>query len=253
MIALSSGGPAIRAKAIWTAERSSKAAAPQLLSNQQRADLSTIGSIVRFKKGQQIYRAGDPIDAIYNVISGGVKSVSAAPGGRKRINAFLFPEDMFGLAEAGRYTNSAEAITAVTAYRFPVSKLQTHLQRDPGLEFHVICKLCQDLRYAQRHAFIVATKDALHKLAMFLRLLEELQASRGEPTNEIYLPIARTEIGEFIGLSLAAVSRAFRTLSATRIVKVRNRRHVQITDRTAFDDLLGLTRVSGRGAGQKAR
>ena len=83
MIALSSGGPAIRAKAIWTAERSSKAAAPQLLSNQQRADLSTIGSIVRFKKGQQIYRAGDPIDAIYNVISGGVKSVSAAPGGRK--------------------------------------------------------------------------------------------------------------------------------------------------------------------------
>jgi CRP-like cAMP-binding protein len=138
MIALSSGGPAIRAKAIWTADRSSKAAAPQLLSNQQRADLSTIGSIVRFKKGQQIYRAGDPIDAIYNVISGVVKSVSAALDGSERINAFLFAEDLFGLTEAGRYTNSAEVITAVTANRFPVSKLQTHLQRDAELEFHVI-------------------------------------------------------------------------------------------------------------------
>jgi CRP-like cAMP-binding protein len=138
MIALSSGCPIICAKAIWTADRSSKAAAPQLLSNQQRADLSTIGSIVRFKKGQQIYRAGDPIDAIYNVISGVVKSVSAALDGSERINAFLFAQDLFGLTESGRYTNSAEVITAVTANRFPVSKLQTHLQRDAELEFHVI-------------------------------------------------------------------------------------------------------------------
>lgn len=121
MIALSSGGPAIRAKAIWTADRSSKAAAPQLLSNQQRANLSTIVSIVRFKKGQQIHRTGDPIDSIYNVISGVVKSVSAALDGSERINAFLFAEDPFGLTEAGRYTNSAEVITAVTANRFPVS------------------------------------------------------------------------------------------------------------------------------------
>jgi hypothetical protein len=97
MIVLSSGGPAIRAKAIWIADRSSKAAAPQLLSNQQRAELSTIGSIVRFKKGQRIYRAGDPIDAIYNVISGVVKSVFAALDGSERINAFLI-----GLTKAGR-------------------------------------------------------------------------------------------------------------------------------------------------------
>ena len=157
------------------------------------------------------------------------------------------------MAEKGRYTNSAEAITAGTAYRFPVSKLQTHLQRDAELEFHVICKLCHDLRHAQRHAFVIATKNALPKLATFLRLLEELQASRGEPTNEIYLPMARTEIGEYIGLTLAAVSRAFRTLSATGIVKVRNRRHVQITDRSAFDGLLGLSSVSGRGAAKQGR
>jgi CRP/FNR family transcriptional regulator len=196
MRALSNDGPAIRAEVSWTADRPGKAAARQLLSNQQRADLSTIGSVMRFKKGQLICRTGDPVDAIYNIISGVVKSVSAAPGGSERINVFLFPGDLFGLAEEGRYTNSAEAITAVTAYPFPVSKLQTHLQRDAVLEFHVICKLCQDLRHAQRHAFVFATRNALPKLAMFLRLLEELQASRGEPTNEIYLPMERTEIGE---------------------------------------------------------
>ena len=163
MRALSNGGPDIRAEVSWTAHRPGKAGERQLLSNQQRADLSTIGSVTHSKKGKRIYCAGDPVDAIYNVISGVVKSVSAAPGGGERINVFLFPGDLFGLGEAGRYTNSAEAITAVTAYRFPVSKLQTHLQRDTELQLHVICKLCLDLRHAQWHAFLIATKSALSK------------------------------------------------------------------------------------------
>jgi hypothetical protein len=44
------------------------------------------------------------------------------------------------------------------------------------------------------------------------------------PTNEIYLPMRRTEIGKHIGLSHPAVSRAFRTLTARGVVGVRNRR-----------------------------
>jgi DNA-binding transcriptional regulator LsrR (DeoR family) len=81
----------------------------------------------------------------------------------------------------------------------------------------------------------------------------ERSNSERMPTNEIYLPMRRTEIGKHIGLSLPAVSRAFRTLTARGVVGVRNRRHVQITDRTALDDPLGLSSVSGRGAGKQAR
>jgi CRP/FNR family transcriptional regulator len=212
----------------------------QLLSSEQRAKLLAIGSLVRFGKGEQLYRAGDPADALYNVVSGVVKSFSSAPDGSEHINAFLFPHDPFGLASEGRYTNSPEALTAVTAWRLPVGKLQMHFHRDAELEFHVICKLCQDLRQTQRHAFLVARKDAVPKIAMFLRLMEELQADRGEPTNEIYLPMDRTEIGEYVGLSLAAVSRAFHTLSAAGVVRVRDRRHVKISDRQAFDALIAL-------------
>jgi CRP/FNR family transcriptional regulator len=191
------GGTAIRAKDPWTIDNPSKGKARQLLSDDEWARLAFIASIVRFKKGQKIYRAGDPTDAVYNVISGVVKSFATEPDGHERISTFLFADDLVGLSEEGRYANSAEAITPVTAYRLPVAKLRGHLRRDADLEFHVICKLCQELRQAQRHAFLISRRDAAVRVTMFLQLMEELQAAREQPTNEIYLPMNKVEIGEW--------------------------------------------------------
>lgn len=231
-------GPTIRALDPWIAGPT-RGKAHQLLNEDERARIAVIASIVRFTKGQEIYQAGDAVDAIYNIIGGVVKSFSIEPDGRKCINAFLFADDLCGLSEEGNYINSAKAITPVTAYRLPIAKLRDYLHRDAELEFHVICKLCQELRQAQRHAFLLARREALPKLSMFLQMLEELQAARGEPTTEIHLPMDRTEIGEYVGMSLAAVSRAFRRLSANGIIEPRNRRHIKIKNRIAFDNLVG--------------
>ena len=46
-----------------------------------------------------------------------------------------------------------------------------------------------------------------------------------------------TAIAEYIGLSLAAVSRAFRALADTGVISYRNRRHVKVVDRRAFEKL----------------
>jgi CRP/FNR family transcriptional regulator len=190
-----------------------------------------------FQKGQKIYRAGDPSDAVYNIISGVVMTFVIAPDRRELINAFLFTEDLFGLSEEGRYSSSAEAVTPVTAYRLPVAKLQGHLPRDADLEFHVICKLCHELRQAQRHAFLISKRDATARLAIFLQLMEELQINRDEPANEIHLPMNRIEIGKYVGLSAAALSRAFAKLEADGVVEQRNRRHLKVKDRAAFTKL----------------
>jgi CRP-like cAMP-binding protein len=81
------------------------------------------------------------------------------------------------------------------------------------------------------------SKHTVSKLILFLQMLEHLQADRNEPTNEIYLPMDRSDISEYVGASLSAISRAFRTLSAKGILKVRNRRHVKIIDRAAFEPI----------------
>ena len=229
-----SQGPAISAVEPWAP---SAGRTHQLLTDDERARLAVVASIVRFKKGAVIYREGERVDAIFNIIGGVVTPYRTAPDGSEYIGAFLFAGDVFGLSEEGRYTNSMRAITP--AYRLPVSALRSRFSKDAELEFHVICKLCQELRHAQRHAFLLRQRRAITKLAMFLEMIEQLQIARGEQTAEIYLPMDRSHIGEYAGMTLAAVSRAFRSLTTRGIIKVRNRRHVRITDHSALEKIAG--------------
>lgn len=74
---------------------------------------------------------------------------------------------------------------------------------------------------------------------MFLQFIEQLQMAKGEQTAEIYLPTDRSDIGEYIGTTLSAVSRAFRTLTTRGVIKLRDRVHVRIVDRDAFDNIAG--------------
>jgi CRP-like cAMP-binding protein len=236
MVRTNHQGPAIRAVDPWALSRGRT---HQLLSDEERSRLAVMASVVRFKKGAEIYQEGDRAEAVFNIINGVAKAYRCGPDGKEHIAAFLFPEDLFGLAQEGRYANSVRALTPVTAYRIPVTALRSRLAADAALEFHVIAKLCHELRQAQCHAFMLANRRTLSKLAMFLQMLEQLQATNGEMANEIYVPMDRSDIAEYIGTTLAAVSRAFRTLTADEIVQNRDRRHVKVIDRGAFERLAG--------------
>lgn len=225
------GGPVLLGSDPWTIGNPHKV--HQLLTDDERARLSVFASLVRFRKGQTIYRAGEPTDAIYNIVSGVVKAFN----GHGHITAFLFAGDLVGLSEEGHYANSTAAVAPVTAYRLPVARLRRHLRQEAQLEFHVISKLCQELRQTQRHAFLVATRDATSRVAMFLQLLEELQANRDEPTIEIHVPMSRSDIAQYVGLSAPAVTRAFAKLAADGVIEARNRQHIKVRDRARFEHL----------------
>lgn len=229
-------GPAIRALDPWAA---SAGRMRHLLTDDERARLAVLASIVRYKKGEIIYRENDRADAVFNIISGVVSAYQKTPDGTEHMVAFMLPDDLFGLSAEGRYLNSTKAITAVSGYRLPVTALRSRLTKDAELEFHVICKLCQELRQTQRHAFLLSQRSAVTKIAMFVQLIEQLRVARGEQTAEIMLPMDRSDIGEYTGLTLAAVSRAFRTLTTRGVIEVRNRRHVRIVDRAAFEKIAG--------------
>jgi CRP/FNR family transcriptional regulator len=230
-------GPAIRAVDPWLPGNRGHHRTHQLLSDGERARLAVISSVVRFKKGAEIYHAGGDADAIFNIISGVVKVYTQGPANDELVGAFLFSEDLFGLAQEGRYVNSTKAVTPVTAYRIPIGGLRSQFSTDAALEFHVIAKLCHELRQAQRHAFVLACKHTVAKLTLFLQMLAELELAKGEPVNEIYLPMSRSDIADYVGASLAAISRAFRTLTTRGVLQVRNRQHVKIIDQRAFEKL----------------
>ena len=215
-----------------------------LLTDEQRLHLAVISSVVRFKKGTQIYRERDRADAVFTIVNGVVKAYKTLPDETQHIVAFLFSDDLIGLAEEGKYVNSIEAVTAVTGYRMPVKAFETTLQQDPGLEFHVFCKACNELRQTQRHAFLLSKHRALTKVALFLQMLENHQAANGEGTGEVYLPMRRSDIADYVGMSLEAVSRSFRALASRGVVTFRDRRYVQIISRAQLEMVASESKTS---------
>jgi CRP-like cAMP-binding protein len=74
---------------------------------------------------------------------------------------------------------------------------------------------------------------------MFLQLQEHIQCTNQGPPPEIYLPMGQSDVADFVGMSRAAVSRGFHSLVARGAIKYRDRRHLTIVDRKAFDTLAG--------------
>ena len=228
-------GPSIKARPLWG---SGKNELTQLLSDEERTQLSVIASIARIKKGAQIYPEGSDAVAVFNIISGVVKTYNILEDQSEHINAFLFADDLLGLAEAGKYVNSARAVTDVTAYRMPSRTLESKLRRDATLEFHVITKLCHELREAQRHALLLDHHNALARMALFFQLLEQHQLAREQATHTLEIPMSRSDIADYTGMTPESVSRSFRTIASRGIVIFVNHRAVKILDRDRLEALV---------------
>jgi len=235
-------GPAIHAVHPWIPGNPGKSRRHQLLSEEEQAQLAKIASIVRFGKGDQVYREGDAADAVFNIIDGVVIAYRALADG-EHVTSFLHPGDLFGLSEEGRYTNGTRAATPVIAYKMPLLAVRRILKTNAGLDVDVIVKLCEELRGTQRHAMLLTQRRAATRLAMFLDLQEHLQTGRGEQDSEINLPMDRSSIAAYLGMTLAALGRAFRTLTSRKVISARDRQHIKIVDRDAFNRLADTSSV----------
>jgi len=106
---------------------------------------------------------------------------------------------------------------------------------DPDLEFQFLCKVTYELTASLRHTVIVTRHDALGRVTMFLRLLE--QDSRHSQNSKIEVPVSRLDVANYLGLSLEAVSRALSQLERDGIIAFEGRRRVRVLDRTRFEKI----------------
>jgi CRP-like cAMP-binding protein len=54
---------------------------------------------------------------------------------------------------------------------------------------------------------VLVSKHTAARLILFLHIQEQRELARGEPVSEIHLPMSRSDIADYVGVSLAAISR----------------------------------------------
>jgi CRP-like cAMP-binding protein len=82
------GGPSITAPGLWDAVTG------RVLTDEHRAQIAVVASVVRFQSREKIYEEGDRADAVFNIITGVVKTYRSLPGARRHIVGFLFADDL---------------------------------------------------------------------------------------------------------------------------------------------------------------
>lgn len=208
----------------------------RMLTDKQRHELSTLATRVAVAPRGIVYREGSPATSIYICGEGAFKSYRDLPSGRRRVAAFLFADDMFGLAQGGKYVNTVQAILRSACYRIPMETLAAVLRRDAELEFHFLCKVTHELRESQRRSIIIGRRSATGRIAMFLHMLELNNAN--EPTGDVIaLPMSRSDIANYVGLSPEAMSRATGQLTKQGILKFEGPHAVRVIDRHRFRGL----------------
>ena len=208
----------------------------QLLTKKQQMQLAGIATRLRLPARMVLYREESPADWIFIVAEGVMKSFRDLPSGKRRVMAFLFPQDIFGLAESNRYVNTTQSVTPVTLYRLELSTLTAMLRRDSELEFQFLCKITHELRESLRQTLMVGRRDAAGRLAMFLRMLEQKSRPRSS-ASVLDVPMSRSDIANYLGLSLEAVSRASRTLEGSGFVEFEGLHKARVLNRSKFEKL----------------
>ena len=180
---------------------------------------------------------GEPAEALFNITEGMVKVYKLLADGRQQITGFLFAGDFVGLSSNDEYVYSAEAVTAVGYCRFPRRGLERLLADFPRMEHRLLGIASNELAAAQNQMLLLGRKSAREKLASFLLMLSRQAERIGHAANPVQLPMTRTDIADYLGLTIETVSRTFTRLRKDKVIALQSADAVELLDREALHDI----------------
>ena len=187
------------------------------------ADLQRLDALAErasFAAGEALIREGDEARNVFNITSGSVRVFKLLADGRRQITGFLFAGDFVGLATGDTYVFSAEAIEPVTACRFRKAEYRNMIRECPSLETALLERATLELAAAQNQMLLLGRKTATERIASFLLDLPAHDLARPMPAGHVHLPMSRSEIADYLGLTIETVSRVLSRLKTQGLLKL---------------------------------
>ena len=207
------------------------------LDNHGSNALSSIMVHKHFVRGQHIWSEDDDADFFAIVVSGAIKLSKVLADGRQQIVGLLFPSDCLGRTFSEKQQTFAEAATDVELCCFPREKFEQVLKQHPEVEHALFQKTLNDLDGARDWMVTLGLKTAREKLASFLVQMSQRselsKCAHPRPMPELptfVLPFTRSEIAEYLGLTIETVSRNFTRLRVDNVIRLIDGHTVEVLD-----------------------
>ncbi|AOB26403.1 MULTISPECIES: oxygen-responsive transcriptional regulator Btr [Bordetella] len=195
---------------------------------------------VRVERGKSLYELDDPLDAVYGVRFGSLKTQLEDSSGQQQITGFHLPGEIVGLDGMleGKHVSSAVALedSEVCVIRLPeIDRVSTQL---PSLQQQFRRLMSREISRSHQMLATVGAMRSEQRLAAFLLNLSQRYAALGYSSTEFVLRMSREEIGNYLGLTLETVSRLFSRFGREGLIRI-NQREVRLIDLPGLKQLIG--------------
>lgn len=189
-------------------------------------------SLLRAAAGDRIFTQGETARFLYQVRHGLVRVEKVTRDGRRVVQAFHLPGDIFGLGRTSAYSTTAEAVCDVHYIRCERFRFEDYAASDVNVARQFWTWLIQCGERSEQLS-LLGRGSAVEKLAYFL--LDMTERMGAETRIELFM--SRYDIGDYLGLSSETVSRAFTCLRERGIIDTKGRL-------VFFLDVLALRQLS---------
>ncbi len=195
-------------------------------------ELCRLGSVSwhrRFRAGEVIHVEGEVPPSFCAIVSGVVKLMKSLPNGSQQIVGLFAAGDFLGRPFGGEARATAIAASEVEVCWFPRATVESLAASSGAVKDWLFEYVSAELEKAQEWIMLLGRMTAEQKMAVFLltvmRTAAEGKTARAH-TREIAveLPLSRTEIADYLGLTIETVSRQIARLRERGVISAGNTR-----------------------------
>lgn len=202
------------------------------------AQLRNLGSTLRLSAGQILFHEGDPATRIFTLTRGALKLYTLLADGRRQIAGFMYAGGFLGISVDDCHAFSAEALEESELCCFLRDRFDDFVEQHSVMGRELYCMAAHELAAAQQQLVLLGRKTATERIASFLMLrAQQSERMTGENPDVIDLPMNRSDIADFLGLTKETVSRVVSALRGRRIIRLQALDRVEILNRLALERL----------------
>lgn len=201
--------------------------------------LEAIMSSRQLAANEMLVEEGQAKSRVYSLTSGMLRLYTSLPDGRRQISGFLFPGGYLGLADDDVHSQTVEAVIPSILCSFSVREMDALMQAYPKLKERLYDMTKFALRQAHDNQMVLGRLAPVEKLASFLLLLAnrpQLEAT----SNPVHLAMNRTDIADYLGLTIETVSRSFTKLKTQGLIRLIDANTVEITSYRSLAAVAGM-------------
>lgn len=208
-------------------------------------DLLSKQPVRRFGCDEHLFYEEDDDRSVYRVESGIVALYKVLGNGRRQIMSLRFPGDIIGLDVTTSCHCGAMALASVTVRTVTQDMIERLVDRRPETSSEIIDFMAAELNSTRRQITLLNRRSALEKLAAFLLELDRRQTVKSPQCGVVDVPMSRTDIADFLGLTIETVSRNLTKLKLRKIIRLPDIHTIMIIDRAGLSRLAEGDDITG--------